>query len=110
MDERTIDPPKETEHLFIQVEGDISILWVKGGTPVHNLATRIRALMDEGRRVATRGMGAGPTNQAAKAWAIVRQQYVSEGSELLVKPSFVTVNWHGDPSSALVLEGVVSHT
>ena len=80
---------------------------MKPTTTPHSLATRIWALLVEGKKVATRGMGAGPTNQAGKAWAIVRQRVASEGSELLLKPYFQSVSWHGEASSALVFEGVL---
>jgi stage V sporulation protein SpoVS len=98
----------EEQHLFIKDQDSTTrVIFVRPTTPVHPLAACIRALMDDGFHVVTRGMGAGPTTQAVKAWAIVRQRFSREGSDLLVAPFFQTVSWHGIPSTALCMQGIV---
>lgn len=82
------------------------VIFVKPTTPTHALATRIRALLEEGNHVVTRHMGAGANNQALKAWAIVRQRYSGEGCNLLTAIYFKNVSWNGQPSSALCIQGV----
>ena len=66
-----------------QQDETTQVIFVKASTPVQGLATRIAVLIEEGwGHVVTRSMGAGSTNQAAKAWAVVCRRYLRDGRRL----------------------------
>lgn len=87
------------EHLHIKEDEEgIFVIFVKPSTSVQQLAKVIRSYLKENKYVATRSMGAGSVNQAVKAWAVV-----CELEDLSIVPQFQTVDWQGQPSSAVLL-------
>ncbi len=101
-----------SDHDFhVKTQAGERIVFVRPSTPVPSLATLLRSLIEDQENTApvvTRSMGAGATNQAVKAWAVVTKRLESRGIKVLLIPYFERVEWRdGKESSAVSLRAVV---
>ena len=80
------------------------IISVGKSTPVPQLAGSIVWSLEENHKVVeVRAMGASAVSQAIKALAVARGMVASQGIDLLVRPSFDTIDDNGVDKTVIVL-------
>lgn len=72
-----MDSPDDTDSFLMRV---------KSSTDVRKLASALYHNMQQHKKVILRTLGAGPTQQAMKAAAIVNGRLATEGKDLLIRP------------------------
>lgn len=84
------------------------VINVGRSTPVPQLAGSIVWSLEEYNNVIeVRAMGASAVSQAVKALAVARGMLASQGTDLLVRPSFDTINDHDTDKTVIVLTVVL---
>lgn len=78
------------------------LIRVASASNVKNVASAITQQLREGKRVRVRAVGAGATNQAAKALAVARGYVGQAGMDLITRPGFETIQIRGEEVSSLV--------
>ena len=84
------------------------VIFVASSTPVKSLASSITRMLDEGKDIELRGIGAGANSQAIKAVASARVFVNKQGKELLIRPCFDTIiNKDGEERTVCVFNLLV---
>ena len=84
------------------------VISVGKSTPVPQLAGSIVWSLEENHKIVEiRAMGASAVSQAVKALAVARGMLASQGIDLLVRPSFDTIDDNGIDKTVIVMTIVI---
>lgn len=79
----------------------MDVLRVSATSPARALAGCIAGVVREQGRAEVQAVGAGAVNQACKAVAIAREFLVHDGVDIVMVPTFTSVDIQGEEKTAL---------